>query len=233
MDTPPIMAAHLAGAELRRGGPVPAIDRPYFLTVGTIEPRKNHETLLDVWRGMAHRMKDATPGLVLIGQWGAGSGRVRQMLMNDPLLASHVTILERCSDREMAGWIESAQAVLLPTLAEGFGLPMIEALSLGTPVVASNLPCFRENGQGIPLLVDPMDKSGWERGVAMMGADQVERNRQVAQMAGFRRPSWDSHFAQVDRWLDHLLSDRTSRSARGTSVDHGRAPSFARRASAP
>lgn len=218
---PPMLTAPLAGADLGRAangaalarGHQPGLRRPmpdhsaslpYFVTVGTIEPRKNHLLLLRVWRRLAARLGERTPRLVIAGQWGRNSEPVREMLKTCPVLRRHVDLQTFCSDAELGHWITGAEALLLPTLAEGFGLPLVEALRLGTPVIASDIPSFREVGQGIPLLLDPHDEDGWNAALADFMTPASDRKRQLQLMPSFRPLTWGDHFTSVEAWLAAL-----------------------------
>ncbi|WP_336980705.1 glycosyltransferase family 1 protein [Altererythrobacter fulvus] len=205
LPSPPVLVARLAGASLAVRPSALGTQEPYFLCVGTIEPRKNHLMLLDLWQNLAARMgKTAVPRLIIVGQWGANSGAVRQKLQDCAGLGDRVLLLENCGDAALGDWIAGARALLMPTLAEGFGLPMVEALRLGTPVIASDLPCFKEIGEGIPTLIAPHDIAAWDRAILDFMADSPERLRQLALLRAYRPTSWKSHFAQVDNWLPTL-----------------------------
>ena len=192
------------------GHPVPSrvvpseMERPYFVTVGTIEGRKNHILLLNLWQQMAERMGGRTPLLLIIGQRGWEAELAIAMLDRATGLKGHVRELGRCDDEEMARLIAGARALLMPSFVEGFGLPVIEALQLGTPVIASDLPVFREIAGGIPTLLDPADGAGWEQAILAFSGDCPERVRQIAAMSGYRAPDWPSHFARIDPWLEQL-----------------------------
>ncbi len=206
LPVPPMIASWLAGAPLARPrAPAPAerAERQpdYFVCLGTIEPRKNHALLLDVWERLASERDVEMPRLLLIGQWGRGSEAVRKRIAMSPALRRHVNVLSRCSDAELQGWLAGARAMLLPTRAEGFGLPLVEGLALHTPVIASDLPCFAEIGQGIPTLLDPDDLRAWHALIDQFGPDHPEHRRQLGLMDHFRAPSWEDHFAAVDDWL--------------------------------
>lgn len=199
---PPVVVAPLAGAALPI---VPTSRRPiaelYFLCVGTIEPRKNHMLLLRIWLSLVETGQRDLPRLVIIGQWGARSAAIRRFVEDNPVLHPHVTILDHCSDADLARWMVHAQALLIPTVAEGFGLPLVEALSMAIPVIASDLPCFRESGQGIPLLLKPNDQQIWEEAIRNFKPEGRERRRQKDLMRTYRAPAWSDHFARVDQWL--------------------------------
>ncbi|MGV3512988.1 MAG: glycosyltransferase family 4 protein [Novosphingobium sp.] len=201
---PPILSAWLAGAELASPQVVPFKTGKHFICVGTIEGRKNHFMLLKIWQRLVSRLGPGAPKLVLIGQNGAEAGHVQNLLDRGNGLRDHVEILSRCPDEELGQWIRSARALLLPSFAEGFGLPVVEALSLGTPVIASDLPCFREIGQGIPTLLDPLDAIAWERMILSFLDHSPERSRQLRMLKSYQRPTWQGHFAAVEDWLEQL-----------------------------
>jgi glycosyltransferase involved in cell wall biosynthesis len=116
-------------------------------------------------------------------------------------LKEHVLELPDCNDVELAGLIAGARALLMSSFAEGFGMPVAEALQLGTPVIASDLPVFREFAGTIPTYVDPIDGAGWKSAIVNFTGDSLERERQLQEMRGFRVPDWNSHFDQVLKWL--------------------------------
>lgn len=178
---------------------VPA--RPYFLTIGTIEARKNHLLLLHLWERLVDRLGEAPPRLVIVGQRGWEADDVFAMLDRSPKLRSSVIELGRCSDARMFALLDGAQALLMPSFVEGYGIPVIEALERGVPVIASDIPVFREIAGEIPLYLDPVDGPAWERAITDFSGDSAERRRQLALMPGFRPPTWEAHFSRIDRWL--------------------------------
>jgi glycosyltransferase involved in cell wall biosynthesis len=214
LPVPPLAVAPLAGADL---GPAPprkaGTARPYFLCLGTIEARKNHQMLLQVWQRLVEQAGENAPQLVIVGQWGSGSEPVRETLQRSPSLRGHVSVIGGCDDAAVSRWLAGAEALLLPTLAEGFGLPLIEALAMGTPVIASDLPCFRESGQGIPCLLDPFDTAAWTRVISGFSEPGGERARQDPLLAGFRPPVWDTHFMTIEQWLASLPRHPEERTA--------------------
>ena len=203
---PPSIAALISGSPFQRRAQAQALGRPYFVTLGTIEGRKNHAMLLGLWRKMVAELGDDAPLLLIIGQRGWQAGEVFDQLDNLGDLEGHVRELGRCGDEEAAGWIGGACALLMPSFAEGFGLPVIESLRLGTPVIASNLGVFREIAGDIPSYLDPRDSAGWERTILAFMKGGEERDRQLARMKDYRPPDWDAHFSAVERFLDPLRS---------------------------
>jgi len=196
LTLPPVAVAHLAGTDFRAPPPpAPPIDQPFFLCVGTIEPRKNHRLLLTLWQRLAARLGERTPRLVIAGQTGPMTGDLLAPLAAVPGLGAHVAHRPACPDSELAGLMRHARAVLVPSLAEGFGLTFVEALEIGTPVIASDLPVFREIGQGAARLIDPADVDGWEEAVLAAIAARP------ALAGAFVPPSWHEHFLAVERFV--------------------------------
>ncbi len=188
--------APLAGEDLPADTGARAVPAaPFFLYVATIEPRKNHRLLLDLWQDLVVRLGPQTPRLVLVGQTGPMTGDLLAPLAQVPGLAAHVEHRTACPDEELAALIHDARALLMPSLAEGFGLPVVEALQVGTPVIASDLPVFREVAQGAACLVDPADRGGWSH--AILAALQEPARR----VEGFTMPRWPEHFHVVERFI--------------------------------
>lgn len=184
---PPMVAAHL-GVDLVKPGAIPAHiphDRPYFVTVGTIEPRKNHAVLLDVWT----RFGEDAPRLLICGSRGWNNESVFEALDSRP---QAVTELSGLSDPALAAVIQGAQALLFPTFAEGFGLPPLEARALGVPVICSDLPVLRETLSNQAVYLGPTDADAWEAAIrAHAGADRSQVRMECAV------PTWESHFKIV------------------------------------
>ena len=205
VNVPPCVVASLAPAKLPepfRGRP---LEKPYFVVLGTIEPRKNHSLLLHLWRQLVADFGDAAPQLVVIGQRGWECEQVVDLLDRCPALRGYVTELPRCEDRELATWLAHAQALLFPSFIEGFGMPLVEALMLEVPVIASDLSVFREIAGDIPHYLDPLDGPGWRRAVLeFMKPDSVEREIQLARMTNYAPPTWAQHFEIVEDLLASL-----------------------------
>jgi glycosyltransferase involved in cell wall biosynthesis len=205
LSNPSGVAAWLGATPLLPPRTQRPLSRPTFVVLGTIEARKNHGLLLSVWSRLVEQLGDAAPKLLLIGQRGWEAQAVFDRLDMDASLRGSVQELSRCLDEELARHLAGARALLFPSKAEGFGLPLVEALGMGVPVIASDLPVFREIGQGVPTFLPPDDEAAWERAILDFADEQSpERAAQLGRMSNFRLYSWDDHFRQVEDWLATL-----------------------------
>ena len=205
LPEPPTLVAPLGVDPLPAPQAIGQAERPTFVIVGTIEARKNHLLLLEIWSRLVDRFDSAAPRLIIIGQRGWEADEVFRQLDSSEKLRGHVVELGTCPDEELAGRLASARALLFPSKAEGYGLPLAEALGMGVPVIASDLPAFRELAGSIPTYLDPEDSNAWEAAIiAYASADSAAREAQLDRLKSYRLPDWSSHFAKVERWLDTL-----------------------------
>lgn len=205
LPMPASVVAHLASGVVARPPSPSPLSTPYFLMLGTIEPRKNHWFMLHVWRRLVELLGEAAPKLVIVGRRGWECENVIDMLERCHALRGHVVERANCSDDELHGWMQHARALLFPAFVEGYGMPLVEALALKTPVLASNLMVFEEIAGAIPDYLDPLDGPAWiERILAYTKAGSPERDAQMKRIADFKEPTWDEHFTHVDRFLDAL-----------------------------
>lgn len=205
---PPCVVAPLAPARLPRAEASRPLPEPYFVMLGTIEPRKNHLLLLHLWRVLAAELGPACPRLVVIGQRGWECEQVLDMLERCPALKGLVLEQPGCTDVELARWLGHAQALLLPSFAEGFGMPLVEALSMGVPVLASPMPAFREWAADVPEYLDPLDGLGWKAAVLDYAhPESPRRQQQLQRIQGWQAPTWEAHFERVEALLDRVFMD--------------------------
>ncbi|WP_240653207.1 glycosyltransferase family 4 protein [Sphingomonas crocodyli] len=199
----PIMRPILLGVDLPETLIPPTLDvpAPYFVFISTIEPRKNHLLLLHAWRRMVEQHgAENVPHLVIVGRRGWENENIVDMLERCETIAGNVTELSGLSDDALFPLLAGARALLFPSFAEGFGMPVAEALSLGTPVICSDIPALREAGQDIPDYLDPLDGPGWINAVLDYAKeDSPRRAAQLERMKDWRTPTWDAH---IDGVLD-------------------------------
>ncbi len=181
---------------------------PYFVTVGTIEPRKNHLLLLSVWRAMAEAAREGSasiPKLVVVGGRGWENEQVLDVLERGRLTRPHVIEASGLSSAGLSTLVANARALLIPSFAEGYGLPLVEALSIGTPVVTTDAPVFREVTQQCAVFLSPIDGLGWEQAIRTMSDPQSAESRAARTAAlQFRSPQWSEYFRTVTDFLATL-----------------------------
>ncbi|MBV9824295.1 MAG: glycosyltransferase family 4 protein [Alphaproteobacteria bacterium] len=214
----PVLVAPF-GADLPRPYPdePAALTRPYFVYVSTIEARKNHLLLLNIWRQMSAELGPSAPLLVLIGQRGWETENVIDMLERCPGLRETVIEYNQLPDREMVRLLRGAQAMLLPSFAEGFGFPLIEALQFGVPALCSDIPALRETGMGVPEFFDPIDGIGWRSAILDYTAPQSPRRAaQLERLSRWHPPRWEQHFTMVDRLLAEIAETGLVQDAPGS-----------------
>lgn len=209
LNPPPVAVAPLGVCPPEVDAPPVAL-RPYFVALGTIEPRKNHLLLLNLWRSFAASLGAAAPRLVVVGRRGWENENVLDMLERCAALDGLVREAGALPDREVASLLRGARALLFPSFAEGFGLPLAEALALGVPVIASDLPALREVGCAVPDYIDPLDGAAWRSMVLDYARpDSLARRAQLGRLGGWQAPSWPEHFAEVEKLLAGLVGRQT------------------------
>ena len=199
-ELPDIVVAHL-GVEVAEPDPskLPEgleLTRPYFVTVGTIEPRKRHGLLLDVWEDLvADQHVDPVPPLLICGSRGWNNEEVFDRLDNlPPDMPVHE--LPGLSDGAVSALVQGACAMLFPSEAEGYGLPPIEAACLGTPVICQDLPVYRESLNDIPVYLTAADRYLLNKLVQSL-LNGPEAERAVRSSSLLEPPTWDDHFSLV------------------------------------
>ncbi len=205
------VARNLTEAHLRRFGRLPAgvvsplgvpvpqpdptalpatldLTAPYYIVLGTIEPRKNHALLVQVWQQLGR--SGAPPRLYVVGNRGWADPALFDQLAVTP----GVQVLSGLSDGAVAALLQGAAALLFPSLAEGFGLPPVEAAALGTPVIASHLPVLHEVMGDYPVYLDAADSYSWVETIEAQGRGALRQGD-----IGLRRvpPTWEAHFNTV------------------------------------
>jgi glycosyltransferase involved in cell wall biosynthesis len=205
LPVPTAVVALLAPAKLQLGKQPRPIEGPYFVILGTIEPRKNHQLLVDVWRKLLSLQLPIMPKLVIIGQRGWDVEALMQTLEHDEELKPHIVLLSSCSDAQLGNYLQHTQALLFPSFVEGFGMPLVEALSIGVPVIASDIAAFHEIASAIPEYLDPRDPVVWTDMILRYCRDEDSiRQQQLQRIKTFSPTSWPQHFNVVEVLLKKL-----------------------------
>ncbi|MFN0109576.1 MAG: glycosyltransferase family 4 protein [Blastocatellia bacterium] len=152
------------------------ISRDYLLAVGSLQPRKNLVRLIRAYAKLRSENENFRPQLVIVGRklWLADEifAEVRrQEWADDAILTGYV------SDEDLPKLYRQATAFVYPSLFEGFGLPPVEAMACGTPVVTSNVSSLPEVTGEAALLIDPLDQSAIESALLEIMNDQSLRAR--------------------------------------------------------
>jgi len=174
-------------------------EKPYFVVVGTIEPRKNHKLLLDIWDRMHSKMDESRiPELRIIGARGWRNDEVFDRLDNSSYVGRTVFELGPLPDAEMKAHLAGATALLFPSHVEGFGLPPFEATSLGTPTITSPLRSVEIYLGDNAIYADPSDMYQWFQAIRDLASeDLAEQSRRRADLRAYRLPTWEKHFDLV------------------------------------
>jgi glycosyltransferase involved in cell wall biosynthesis len=142
----------------------------YILHVGTLEPRKNLVRLIEAYRQARRQVEPPAPKLVLAGARGWRSEEVLGAVTAKGL-TGEVLWLGRVPHDAMPSLYSGAALVVFPSLYEGFGLPPLEAMACGTPVVASHAPAIPEIVGDAAVLVDPLDTASIAHGMVSLLGD--------------------------------------------------------------
>ncbi|MFW2545540.1 glycosyltransferase family 4 protein [Primorskyibacter sp. 2E107] len=188
---PRCLVSHL-GIPPPQPGPPPTgpwDGHPYFMCIGTIEPRKNHALLLDVWP----RIPDAH--LILCGGRGWRNEAVFARLDAHP---DRIHERPGLDDAAMFGLLKHSNGLLFPSHSEGYGLPPIEAAALGVPILCNDLPIYREVLGNIPVYATSADSYLWAQEITRMAtSDPANIGSTTDHANGWKPPTWDAHFKTV------------------------------------
>lgn len=175
-------------------------DPPYFLTVSTITPRKNHLLLLEAYRSARERGLDLT--WVVVGTAGPGSSSILRRLRSEP----GIRVTGRVDDGELDALYRDALFVATPSAAEGFGYPPLEAMARGTPTLTSDGGALPELIGDAGAIVSAGDRPAWAGALTWLARDAAARGELSAR--GRRRAqafSWDRAAAEVADLYRELL----------------------------
>jgi glycosyltransferase involved in cell wall biosynthesis len=184
----PADPAMLASLRVRLG-----VQKPYLLHHGTIQPRKNLKRLIEAFRLMLARDRSLDLDLVLAGQMGWASDEILKAAKNHDGGRGNVIITGSLAETDLAILIKGASMAVIPSLYEGFSLPMVEAMACGIPTVASRTSCLPEVSGNVLAYFDPLsvdDMATCMRSV-LLDSQYQQRLRQNG-IVRARQFSWES-----------------------------------------
>lgn len=170
---------------------------PYFIMLGTIEPRKNHELMLDVWDLLPSENR---PFLHIVGARGWQNSEVFKRLDTSPLMGQSILEHGPLSDGRTQALLRGARGLLFPSLAEGFGIPVLEALQVHVPVLANRLPVLEEIAGPSVLYIDSHDANVWATIISRI-ANTGGATNNTPEFGDLVIPRWEDHFQQLMRVL--------------------------------
>lgn len=177
--------------------------QPYFVICGTIEPRKNHLLLLKIWQELVRREGAKAPKLVIIGSRGWNNKEVFDLLDQAPWVSSHVIEVAGLTSNAMRQVMANARALLMPSFAEGYGFPIVESLTTGTPVIASDIAIFREIGGERITYCKHTDITSWTEAVRAHAAAKW-RNAPTAVKKLENQNEWENYFRNISAFVSSL-----------------------------
>lgn len=180
--------------------------QPYVLTVGTVQPRKNYELLVRAFRAVA----ESRPHRLVIagGRGWLSEGLTAEIARQG--LAGRVHLTGFVDDADLPALYSAADLFVFPSLYEGFGLPLLEAMACGVPVISSNASSLPEvavtDGQAAAILLSPDDEAAWTEAMLRLTEDVAERRRLIAAgQAQAQRFRWATAARQLAGIYDQLL----------------------------
>lgn len=182
---------------------------PFILFVSTIERRKNHEVLYRAYHLLcAEGKRSQLPKLLFVGMQGWGIGDLLKDIELDPLTRDLIVELNHVTDAELRALYEAAKFCVFPSLYEGWGLPVGEALSLGKAVLCSDRGSLPEVGGDLVRYVDPWSPRAWADEIFRMATDDVWRSEwELKAMSQYKVRTWDEAGVSVKSAIDTMLSE--------------------------
>ena len=176
----------------------------YILYVGTVQPRKNVLRLLEAY-AMA-KQQGLQEQLVLVGRWGWLPDAIRRRAQE---LGDAVTLTGYVADEHLPALYSGATAFVLPSLFEGFGMPALEAMACGAPVISANTSSLPEVVGDAGLLFDPLDVEGLARAMSQVcGDEELRESMRMRGLAQARKFTWAAAAEKTLEVLEMVGNDR-------------------------
>jgi len=190
------------------GFPTALRDKPYLLYVSTIEPRKSHRTIVDAFEHgvMAGTIPDDAM-CVFVGRVGWNTENLVQEIRTNPLISDRVVIMSGVSDEDLVELYKRARFVVFPSKYEGYGLSLVEAMSLGKACISGVAGSLREVGGVAPLYIDPIDLRQWADAlVSAFTDDAMIADLERRSLTQYEPVTWDDSadlfYGILNRWVE-------------------------------
>lgn len=187
-----------------------ATGKKYFVFVGALNPRKNIGRLLQAFDAFSARQKDTHYHLVIIGQPMWATDQMKKA-WSDMKFSSHVHFTGRLSEAELQQCMAAAEALLMPSLFEGFGIPVLEAMACDVPVITSNRTALPEIAGDAALLVDPESIEAISEALERISRHSALREDLIAKgRLRAQQYSWDSSAEKLWAVINRCLPEEKS-----------------------
>lgn len=177
------------------------IRKPFLLSVGRLEAKKNTARLIKAFDQLTRDLRTKTYSLVLVGKPGYGYEKVRAVIDASPY-QDLIVMPGYVNSGDLAAIMNAAEALVFPSLYEGFGLPLLEAMACGTSMVASRGSSLEELGGEAGMYVDPLDTDDIARGVLeVLSSVEARENRRKIGFERIKEFSWENSTKETLRVL--------------------------------
>ena len=180
--------------------------RPFFLFVGTLEPRKNLEKLVSAYALVPSQLREEVQ-MVIVGGQGWGGLRLSQWIASRDL-TEDVLVTGYVTDDQLSALYAAARFLAMPSLYEGFGFPVLEAMSRGTPALVSNVSSLPEICGSAAVAVDPLDEASIAKGLTALITGPQRDHLALQAKPQAAKFSWEKAAAEVETIFREAIEER-------------------------
>jgi glycosyltransferase involved in cell wall biosynthesis len=184
------------------------INRPFFLFVGTLEPRKNLERLISAYAIIPSELRKEAQMVIVGGQGWGGLELSRWISLRG--LADDTVVTGYVTDTQLSELYARARFLAMPSLYEGFGFPVLEAMARGTPALISGVSSLPEVGGDAVVVVDPLDEASIASGLIDLLSGPRRDELALRSKTQAKRFSWDKAAAEVEAVFREASQERTN-----------------------
>lgn len=179
------------------------INSPYFIFVGRLEKRKNIMKLIEAFDQFKSKSK-TNHKLVLVGKKGFGFDEIMNKVKTSKNIKD-IALTGFITDEELANLYSLSEALVFPSLYEGFGLPILEAMACGTPVITSNLPTLKEVADDTAILINPLDVNDIANAMEKIAFDKNYKQKLIHKgLDRVKQFSWEKTTKQILKAIEEM-----------------------------